>query len=89
MRTKHDSDAAFEMWVDGADQLRTHSVQAAFREGWNAREKAPNTLIIDTTTARMTPALNVNAAAGVELFIQTCPRCGSPLRSDGICSQGR
>jgi hypothetical protein len=39
MRTEHDSDAAFEAWVDGADQLRTHSVQAAFRQGWNEQAK--------------------------------------------------
>lgn len=39
MRTKHESDAAFLAWVGdggGADKLCTHTVQAAFREGWNA-----------------------------------------------------
>lgn len=39
MRSKHPSDEAFEAWVDGADQLRTHSVQAAFREGWAKGEE--------------------------------------------------
>jgi hypothetical protein len=37
VRTKHDSDAEFEVWVDGADSLRTHVVQAAFRAGWIAQ----------------------------------------------------
>jgi hypothetical protein len=39
MRTRHDSDAAFEAWVTsggGEHLLRTHTVQAAFREGWKA-----------------------------------------------------
>lgn len=43
MRTKHDSDAAFEAWVtagEGEKILRTHTVQAAFREGWNAGHKS-------------------------------------------------
>jgi hypothetical protein len=39
MRTKHASDQAFEAWVTsggGEEKLRTHTVQAGFREGWNA-----------------------------------------------------
>ena len=39
MRTKHPSDPHFLAWVgsgDGVDKLCTHTVQAAFREGWNA-----------------------------------------------------
>jgi hypothetical protein len=36
MQTRHASDAAFDTWVDGVDQLRTHSTQAAFRAGWDA-----------------------------------------------------
>jgi len=42
MRSKHPSDSAFEAWVmdGGGDHLlRTHVVQAGFREGWNAREQ--------------------------------------------------
>lgn len=88
MRTKHPSDDAFETWVtsgDGEHLLRTHVVQAAFREGWKAREKAPNTLIIDTTHAQMTPMPNVHAAAGGIPVILTCPRCQSRLGPDGIC----
>jgi hypothetical protein len=34
MRSEHESDAAFDEWVGGANQLRIHAVQAAFREGW-------------------------------------------------------
>jgi hypothetical protein len=39
MRTKHASDEAFDTWVtsgNGEHILRTHTVQAAFRQGWNA-----------------------------------------------------
>jgi hypothetical protein len=39
VRSKHPSDEAFESWVDGADQLRTHSIQAAFREAWAKGEE--------------------------------------------------
>jgi hypothetical protein len=67
VRSKHPSDEAFEAWVTsggGEDKLRTHVVQAAFREGWNAREQAPNTLILDTTNAQMVPVPNSSAATG-------------------------
>lgn len=40
MRSRHPSDAAFEEWVDGIERLRTHSIQAAFRQGWNVRGSA-------------------------------------------------
>ncbi|HEX6786944.1 MAG TPA: hypothetical protein VF076_07085 [Acidimicrobiales bacterium] len=38
MRTTHPSDDAFIDWAgDSADVLCTHTVQAAFRAGWEAR----------------------------------------------------
>jgi hypothetical protein len=73
MRSKHPSDEAFEAWVGGAEQLRTHVVQAAFREGWNAREKAPNTLILDTTNAQMVPVPNSSAAPPVGIYRVNVP----------------
>jgi hypothetical protein len=60
MRTKHDSDAAFDEWVDGAEQLRTHSVQAAFRQGWNkGGEKASLSCPHTTTIERLKEALRL------------------------------
>jgi hypothetical protein len=87
MRTKHQSDAAFESWVGGADQLRTHSVQAAFRAGWEARETAPNTLVLDTTHAQRVPIPNNSAAApAARLRLpRRCPRCNSLINGDGTC----
>lgn len=42
MRTQHPSDEAFIAWVsdgEGVDKLCTHTVQAGFREGWNAADR--------------------------------------------------
>jgi hypothetical protein len=43
--------------------IRSESGRAAFYAGWKAREKAPNTIIIDTTNAIMQQAPYINCAA--------------------------
>lgn len=61
MRTKHPSDDAFEAWVDGADQLRTHSVQAAFRQGWNEQTEVAEAWwgIADRLAFQLADALHI------------------------------
>lgn len=66
-------EAAYRAWAEENEGLladgygrviQSQAGRKAFYAGWEAREKAPNTLIIDTTNAQMVEVPNTSAAAG-------------------------
>jgi hypothetical protein len=70
--------AMHRAWLSYPGRARNDIISKDFVAGWEAREKAPNTLILDTTNARLTPVPNVNAAAG-GIPVRYCRSCGRPL----------
>lgn len=56
--------AIHRAWLSYPGRGQNDIISKDFRAGWEAREKVPNTLILDTTSAQMTVMPNVTAAAG-------------------------
>jgi hypothetical protein len=63
--------------------IQSEAGRAAFYAGWKAREKAPNTLIIDPTGANMQQAPYINCAAvGVPVHVARAKQC-VPIKLGG------